>query len=207
MKKFFLSLLVALMAVSAEAQVTWNVRAGGGISSLFYDDNGITAGVRFVVQSNIPFTKDGRWMFSPTFSFSIGIGGTREKRSNDFIFPLYIGYKAPIGHNVIFSPKLGPVFGFRPGKKDTEDMEFVKTGFIAGPSVELSFEIKHFVVALNGYYSFVKQKPYDGASLAKVLPEELSDYRMGRLYYYFFRAEHISEYPLYGASLTLGYTF
>lgn len=209
MKKLFLSLLVALMAVSAQAQVTWNVRAGGGFTSEYNHDGDVIGCVRFIVQSNIPFTEDGRWVFSPTFSCAFGLGGSNAKKSNDFIFPLYVGYRVPVGRYVIFAPKLGPVFGFRPGKKDVKKIDFMKTGFIAGPSVELSFEIKHFVVALNGYCSFVRQKLYDDESLYKALDGKvLNEQQVDDLDYYVYSRNYKKDgCPLYSASLTLGYKF
>ena len=144
MKKFFLSLLIALMAVSAEAQVTWNVRAGvGGM-----EDDNVDGSIapRLSVQSNIPFGSNSRWVFSPAVGGSVAVnnGGFHVD------FPLLFGYKATLGRrNALFIPKLGPVLGYSTNGNGSA---------IVGPSVEFAFEIGHFVAAVSGYYSLVKGK-------------------------------------------------
>ncbi len=136
--------MVALMAIGAEAQVTWNVRAGGGVIEDYYGDPMVSA--RIFVQSNIPISGDKRWVFSPTFGFASEFSG-----SYHIDLPLYMGYKIPIGERTFFVPKIGPVLG----------IEANSGTFIAGPSVEFSFEIDHFVIAASGYCSLVKSYYYN----------------------------------------------
>lgn len=88
-----------------------------------------------------------------------------------------------IGDKLLFFPKIGPAVGY-----DTFS-DF--SAFNSGPSVELAFEYKHFVVAVNGYYSIKGVGRYED-----------SDYNDGS---YTSRA---SDRPnIYSASLTLGYKF
>ena len=135
MKKFISILLVALMAIGAEAQVTGNVRLGGGTIGSFFDGRfGIAA---LALEANIPFGANRRGVFSP----SLLLGSQfKDSESNTFVVPLHLGYKFVIGEGAMFIPKIGPAAGF------------CYETFVLGPSVELAFEIKHFVIAGNGFY-------------------------------------------------------
>ena len=153
MKKILFSLVMAFMAISANAQVTWNVRAGGGVFqtedyishySSWRDSNtyhfyiydtyewDAVPCAALALQVNIPFKRTSRFTFSPTFMAAC----SNESRIE---FPLYFGYKVPIGNRNLFFPKIGPMVGCD-----------VCTGYaMCGPSLELAFEIKHFIVAAN----------------------------------------------------------
>lgn len=137
MKKLVLSFLLCIMAIGANAQVTMNVRAGGGI-------NTSNLGLTGLFQVNIPFKKASPFTFSPTIQYNTDFDTGNGSGSQNLLLPLNIGYKKMIGDNCIFFPKIGPAVGLDLYSDD---------GFNAGPAVELAFEIKHFVVALNGYYA------------------------------------------------------
>lgn len=187
MKKCIITLVVALMAIGAEAQVTWNVRLGGGIM-----ENGmahVCVAPRLSVQSNIPLSSDLGWVFSPTLGSSVSIGADYYSIHVDF--PLLIGYKAPIGRSKLFIPKIGPVFGF--------NKAYGSSAFIVGPSAELAFEIGHFVVAFSGYYSFVKRK-YEDIGVSYYWDSS----RYQNVYSYY---SYEQKHSVYNASLTLGYKF
>lgn len=143
MKKLLFVLAVLLVAMSANAQVTWNVRAGGGVFQTeyynyhyhygYYDwerDNVPCAAL--ALQVNMPFKRTSRFTFSPTFMAACS-------RENRIEFPLYLGYKLPIGNRSLFFPKIGPMVGYDVRAKSA----------ISGPSMELAFEIEHFIVAAN----------------------------------------------------------
>ena len=137
---------MAFMAISAKAQVTWNVRAGGGVFQTEYEEmsyyfdgyyNYYWEGenvpcAALALQVNIPFKRTSRFTFSPTFMAACSYESRIE-------FPLFFGYKVPIGNRNLFFPKIGPMVGCD-----------VCTGYaMCGPSLELAFEIKHFIVAAN----------------------------------------------------------
>ena len=140
MKKILLSLVMVFLTISAKAQVTWNVRAGGGVFQTEAEVSGYKDRIHvergcaaLALQVNIPlFKRTSNFAFSP--SFIAGVGG--ETRME---FPLYFGYKVPIGNRSLFFPKLGPMAGY----------DICAGCAMCGPSMELAFEIKHFIVATN----------------------------------------------------------
>lgn len=146
MKKLFICLVIAFTAVCANAQVTWNVRAGGGIQSIVDDGEYFDVDDIFVptltIETNIPLKSGSAWTFSPSvsigYALDYGIVAT---------MPLHMGYKIPIGRSTLFCPKAGAIVGY---------IEDAWGSFLLGPSIEIPFEIKHFVVALNANVSVVE---------------------------------------------------
>ena len=138
MKKYIIAIIMTIMVVSAKGQVTWNVRAGfGGFGSYdYYDEVFYTfGGFAFIGQVNIPFTRTSTFSLSPSFAFGVG------PEVAHVAFPIHVGKKIVLGNRQIFYPKVGFVGGY---DSDSE------VG-ILGPSVELAFELKHFVTAFNYY--------------------------------------------------------
>lgn len=136
---------MAVMVVSAKGQVTWNLRLGAGAFSFcseidysdYYEDHyyEMSGGAAIVGQVNIPFSRISTFTFSP--SFVLGIGG-----AGHIAFPIHVGKKVMFGDRKVFFPKIGLVGGY----------DFWECGEgIFGPSVELAFELKHFVMAFNYY--------------------------------------------------------
>ncbi len=144
MKKYLVILVLALYgAVQSNAQITWNVRAGGGlVTDMFnvYDshfdfevlDYTENMGLMFAVEANIPVTQGSNWCVSPTAIVSYG-------ENCQVSLPIYWGYKHPVGDSKLLIPKVGPFVGI-----DTDGAIF-----LFGPSVELAYEHKHFVTAIN----------------------------------------------------------
>ncbi|MGM9679551.1 MAG: hypothetical protein ACI3X7_07260 [Bacteroidaceae bacterium] len=150
MKKIIFSLVMALMTISANAQITWNVRAGGGfldspyinLDSPYINNEECTFGsgcFAIVLQENVPLIKrTSKFTFSPTL--------IADFSSEDFqvSFPLYLGYKIRIGNRTLFFPKIGPMLGFSSYYGDA----------MLGMSLESAFEIKHFIVAADFNFNF-----------------------------------------------------
>lgn len=150
MKKYIIAIIMTIMVVSAKGQVTWNLRLGAGAFSVCYEDYydydcyyELEAGAAIVGQVNIPFSRTSTFTFSP--SFVLGIGGAGQ-----IAFPIHVGKKVIFGDRKVFFPKIGFVGGY-----DFWDYG----GGIVGPSIELAFELKHFVMAYNYYVGLI-----DGAS-------------------------------------------
>lgn len=148
MKKLFITIIVAFMAMVGYAQTTFNVRIGGGFFQSCYEDyyddyiesNG---GAALAFEANIPLgARINRFVFSP----SLFVVSYLEDGVN-FDIPLHFGYKVSLGNGSLFIPKIGPMVGYH-----TYDENGFGDGFAFGPSAELAFEIKHFVIAANGYY-------------------------------------------------------
>lgn len=142
MKRILLALVMTVMAVGANAQTTWNVRGGAGIS-VDHEDNAFLA-PSLSLQTNIPLAKASKYVVSPTLAVAA------PNMNIDIILPVYFGYKTLLGNQTLFVPKIGPCIG----------LSTTNGSFIAGPAVELAIEVKHFVVGVNGYYSLTTDTDY-----------------------------------------------
>lgn len=142
MKKYIIAIIMTIMVVSAKGQVTWNLRLGAGAFSVCYEDYyDLEAGAAIVGQVNIPFSRTSTFTFSP--SFVLGIGGAGQ-----IAFPIHVGKKVIFGDRKVFFPKIGFVGGY----------DFWDYGRgIVGPSIELAFELKHFVMAFNYYVGLIDE--------------------------------------------------
>ena len=149
MKKFFLFVVLALSAMAAQAQCTWNVRGGLGLRSDFYSDyswgtenESVVPGAAIAIQCNIPIGKSHRHTFSPTVFSTLG-----EYSSG--LGLLQYGYKIGSGAKGIFYPKIGAALG---GGS--------KVDFIVGGSIELAYEYKHFIIASNYIPAYTTNTDY-----------------------------------------------
>ena len=134
MKKFFLFVVLALSAMAAQAQCTWNVRGGLGLRSGYndYRDNeSVVTGYAIAIQCNIPIGKSRRHTFSPTVFSTLA-------EYSSVLGLLQYGYKIGSGIKGIFYPKIGLALG---GGE--------KVGGTFGGSIELAYEYKHFIMASN----------------------------------------------------------
>ena len=131
MKKFLLSLAMAMTAIGASAQNTFNVRAGGAVLS-------DAAAFTTMAQANISLNNYGSWTFSPAVQLATD-GDDRAA-----MLHANIGYRTRIGNNCLFAPKVGVAGGYF---GDTEGT------ILVGPSIDLALELKHFVIGLTGFYS------------------------------------------------------
>lgn len=140
MKKVLLALVMTVSVISAKAQTTMNVRAGYGYNT---DADGVTG----IFQVNMPFKMGSKWTFSPSLQVDMAFDCDCESGSQNILLPLYLGHKMKLG-NGLFFPKIGPAVGY--------DIYSDDRPFNFGPSVELAFEYKHFVAAINAYYSVIQ---------------------------------------------------
>ncbi|MBQ8224806.1 MAG: outer membrane beta-barrel protein [Bacteroides sp.] len=163
MKKFFLCMAVALVAVCASAQTTWNVRAGGGVEFTFdetyYGDGDDSWGtLALAVEANIPFHTTSLFTFSP--SLILQIPPMDDVDVYALTIPLHFGYKLPIGDKALFFPKIGPIVGIGIGGYHN---------YIIGPSAELAIEGRHYVLSLNAYHSLARSSYGRGVGSAILL--------------------------------------
>lgn len=140
MKRILLALVMAVMTVGVNAQTTWNVRAGAGLSCDYNGDDAFAPSLS--LQTNIPLSAASKYTVSPTLTVA-----TPDMDNVDIILPVYFGYKTILGSQTLFVPKIGPCVGY----------STANGSFVAGPAVELAVEIKHFVIGVNGYYSLTKE--------------------------------------------------
>lgn len=142
MKRLFTIMAIALMAICANAQTTWNIRVGTGLSAYvdyydyYWEETYNEASFSIITQANIAFDAGSRFTYSPTLSIANGV----DSEEPSVFLPMLFGYKIGMGHKKLFFPKIGPVVGYCDG-------EFV------GISYDMAFEINHFVIAATANFS------------------------------------------------------
>lgn len=141
MKKFLLSLAMAITAIGANAQNTYNVRAGVAYLNEY-------AAFTTMAQANISLKNVSLWTFSPAVQFATD-GDCKTAMSH-----FNMGYRIRIGDNCLFVPKMGIAVGYfsQEGYHDT---------YQVGPSIDLALELKRFVIGLTGFYSINKVQEDD----------------------------------------------
>lgn len=136
MKKILLSLAMAITAIGASAQNTYNVRVGGAILNEY-------AAFTTMAQANISLNNYGSWTFSPAVQLATN--------ADDIAAMLHanMGYRTRIGYNCFFVPQVGVAGGYF-------SLAGYNEAFLIGPSIDLALELKHFVIGLTGFYSINK---------------------------------------------------
>lgn len=168
MKKVLLSLMMAVTAIGASAQNTYNVRVGGVVMQDYYLPT-------VMGQANFSLKNGSLWTFSPAVQFSTDLYNISA------LAHFNIGYRTIIGDHSLFVPKIGIALGH-----NTYDFEY-EGSFLVGPSIDLAFELKHFVIGLTGFYSITKAK--------------------GDWYGSYDNPNYYDDAAVPMVSLTLGYTF
>lgn len=136
MKKFLLSLAMAITAIGASAQNTYNVRAGGAVLNEY-------AAFTIMAQANISLNNYGTWTFSPAVQLATNVDETAA------MLHANMGSRTRIGNNCLFVPKVGVAGGC------FSLYDYDET-FLVGPSIDLALELKYFVIGLTGFYSINK---------------------------------------------------
>lgn len=136
MKKILLSLAMAITAIGASAQNTYNVRAGGAVLNEY-------AAFTIMAQANISLNNYGTWKFSPAVQLATNVDDTAA------MLHANMGSRTRIGNNCLFVPKVGVAGGY------FSLYDYDET-FLVGPSIDLALELKHFVIGLTGFYSINK---------------------------------------------------
>lgn len=151
MKKLFITIVMAFMAVTGYAQTTFNVRVGGGFFQTYVDDyydygTEPHGGATLTFEANIPLgARTNKFVFSPSVSVISDI--TDGANIN---VPLHFGYKVPLGNGSVFIPKIGPMVGYYAAYSTINTLA-------VGPSTEFSFETNHFVIAANCYVDLIEE--------------------------------------------------
>lgn len=133
MKKILLSLAMAMTAIGASAQNTYNVRVGGTIMDEYTT-------LTTMAQANISLKNVSLWTFSPAVQFATDGDDTAA------MLHANMGYRTRIGNNCLFAPKVGVAGGYF-------SLYDYDEAFLVGPSIDLALELKHFVIGLTGFYS------------------------------------------------------
>lgn len=151
MKRFISVLLICLATISLSAQTSFDIRVGAGLGGIKNDPdwgssqykNPLSVGL--LLQPNITLKKGLNWTFSPS------LRGTfyqyEDNRAITANINTMFGYRVQMGNQKFFSPKLGPFVGLECQQGG------LPGSILAGVATDLSFELKHFVVGVDGYYS------------------------------------------------------
>lgn len=147
MKKLIITLICVITAVGINAQNTYNVRLGyGGVNCNVDGKLEFHSLITGGFQANFPVKPHSPITFSPALELDYASFASEYDASYlNIAFPLLLGYKIPVANKCIFYPKAGLKVGYFSSTNDS---------FYIGPSAELAFEIKDFVVALNGSFPF-----------------------------------------------------
>lgn len=148
MKKIILSLVMAITAIGASAQNTYNVRVGGGFTN-YYDD--VYGNFNVMGQANFSLKDNIHWVFSPALQVA-----TFDENISYITF-INMGYRTIIGNGCLFVPKVGLAGGVYCDHWSNE--------FLAGPSIDLALELKHFAIGLTGFYSLTYENNLSMVSL------------------------------------------
>ena len=177
MKRILLIMVMLLTVVGAKAQVTMNARVGAGMITDY-------PGMVGSFQVNIPFKRGGRFTFSPSVEFDGAFCTDEDEYVSKMLLGSFnFGIKASLGSKALLIPKVGWAFGGDFGGS-TEKL-------ITGPSTEIAFEYKHFIVAVSGFYSIIDcDKEYWFYS-----------------YYNDWYSKYASYYNPWKATISIGYKF
>ena len=193
MKKILCFLVVAMFAITASAQITWNAKAGFGISSCILSDGGEGSKPHFVgkigVGMEYPFSANFSLMPSAEFAYKgakfsynesdKGIGYSSKETIDIFYFqiPVLAAYRFNLTDRLNLVAKAGPYFAFGLGGSvnfsDSESYK-AKAGvfsdeiggkrFEVGLDFGVDLEFRRFVVGAEYEFGLTPLVKEEGAS-------------------------------------------
>jgi len=160
MKKLFSLVVVALFAITASAQITWNVKGGVGIATCYGDAEGIKSHFVGKIGAGIekPFAKN--WSIMPSLELAWkGAEAESEVDKNEKLdifyiqVPIVAAYRINMNDSWNITLKAGPYFAYGlsgDAKIENESYDvFSDAGgakrFDAGLDVGVDFEYHRFV--------------------------------------------------------------
>lgn len=183
MKKVILLIMILASAVTAQGQISWQVKAGYGttprlddynslkksIDDVFFGGNSVYLGASV----DIPLRKHSRWIISPGLNANIGVGD--HAFSSSVYSSALVGYRVRMGR-FLFVPKLGVALGVELPKEFDYHYTLVDNRRLLGidcdesgvgsysapnkpfigPQVDLAFEFGHFVFDVNMAFSPIR---------------------------------------------------
>lgn len=177
MKKLLLTAVMALVAFCAQAQVTWNVKAGGGFSFITGTAEGGGNKGKMVAKAGIgaEIPLAGNFMLMPSVEYAMK-GMKWESDDHNMLYkwelhyaqlPVFAAYRINLGGVANMTAKLGPYFAYAFSgreKYELEGMEPVESNlfdypntnrFDVGGIVGLDLEYHHFVIGAEYERGFV----------------------------------------------------
>lgn len=122
MKKFLSFVLMAVVAVAASAQITWNAKAGVGISSVISNADWGTSKIHFVgkLGAGMEYALSSNFSLMPSAEFAYkGAKFSNESlayETNIYVFyfqiPVLAAYRFHLNNHLNLVGKVGPYFAF-----------------------------------------------------------------------------------------------
>lgn len=186
MKRLFMVLAVAAIAVTASAQVNFNIRGGVGLSNLT-GDGSPDCGFAYKIGAGIEVPIASGFYFQPSLyfeglSFKKEVNVTSAASVKTTSHPLYlqlpldIAYKVAVDNSSNIAFKVGPYLGFGVGGKQRYTANVITTkydyfddgvakSFDAGIDFGIDYEFAgNWVVGINGQYGFTDVSDVDNVS-------------------------------------------
>ncbi len=177
MKKIILVLALIMGAVAVNAQITWNVKAGAGLSRITGGEGDMKFGWKIGVGIEKPLSEN--WLIMPTLefkqkgstwseSYDLSDSEISEAISITYIqLPIMAAYRIRLTDEVNMTFKAGPYFAYAlsgkieaefDGEGDSMDLFDLEDSnrFDAGIAFGIDFEYHRFVGGLETEYGLVK---------------------------------------------------
>lgn len=183
MKKLLFVLSLVLVSITASAQITWNVKVGGGISTIFTEEEGIGAKFGWKVGVGIEKPIAANWLIMPTLEFKqkgASLDFENSRGDNSILHAYYIqlpvmaAFRTSLSDEVNLTLKAGPYFayGISGNNKyevdgyeyeldlfgDEED-SYAGKRFEVGAMVGADVEYHRFVFGVEAEYAFTNLFP------------------------------------------------
>ena len=176
MKRVGLLLSVLFVCVMASAQITFNCKAGFGISTLAGSDaEGSTIKTGWKIGFGIEKPLSANWLLMPTLEFKQKGAQYKDNEIDDKLslqyiqLPVMMAYRTRLSDNLNLTLKAGPYFAYGisgkdeyvedyNGEHDEGEYDFFGSDtnrFDCGVGVGVDFEYHRFVVGLEGEYGFI----------------------------------------------------
>lgn len=141
MKKIYLTIAMLCLVAGASAQITWNVKAGIGVSAFLFSDIDSNLGTKsklvWRVGVGIETPLSQNWMFMPSIEFAQKGGKTTAtdgvkgssyyyNREDDIRLsyiqiPMLFAYRTPLSDDVNITFKAGPYVAYAVSGKENSD--------------------------------------------------------------------------------------
>jgi len=171
MKKLFVLVFALAMTMTVSAQITWNVKLGGGMSTFWgYSSKGL-----FVPKVSVGIEKplSAKWSLMP--SIEVAWKGFRHGRYDSFYrdeasrllylqIPIVAAYRVNLSNNWNLALKAGPYFAYQISAEHLEDYNSKKK-FDIGLDVGFDFEFHRFVFGVEGEMGFIPLSDIDTRSI------------------------------------------
>lgn len=179
MKKLLFVLSLVFVSITASAQITWNVKVGGGISTIFTDEEGFGSKMGWKVGVGIEKPIAANWLIMPTLEFKLK-GASMDWSDIDESFsdlkmqayyvqlPIMAAFRTSLSDEVNLTLKAGPYFAYGLGGEedglktfgDIEDSDsYGGQRFEVGVMVGADVEYHRFVFGVEAEYAFTDLFP------------------------------------------------